>query len=217
MHIVGHNSFAKMVLRQLPPGMISDRILFLAGNQIPDLATNKTLSHYRKSASIQGLWVPDMEQVKKDLFILEDPVRFGMYCHLYLDYHFIENFLIPEFVWDVEKGKVRNPRNGKEWDAVEEFFSHESEKSMYAAYNEINPLLLRDGYISRSTIEEIPELLPETGIPVFDARREKTWKEELKGYLAKPKEYTGDIFDYDRLCGFIKKLAIKFVEEVTAT
>ena len=24
----------------------------------------------------------------------------GMYCHLYLDYYFIEEFLIPEFIWD---------------------------------------------------------------------------------------------------------------------
>lgn len=215
MNIAGHDFFAEEVHRQSPPGMISDRIFFLAGNQIPDLATDKKLSHYRKEASVKGLWVPDMELVKKDLFVLEDPVKLGMYCHLYLDYHFIEEFLIPEFVWDVKNGKVRKPRNGKEWDAGT-FFSSKSDSGMYAAYNEINPLLLRDGYISRSTIEEIPELLPNTGIPVFDARREKTWKEELEGYLAKPKEYTGDIFDYDRLCDFIKKLAIRFVEEVTA-
>lgn len=215
MNITGHAFFAEEVLRQLPLGVILNKLLFLAANQIPDLATNKMLSHYRKEASVKGLWVPDMELVKKDLFVLEDPVKLGMYSHLYLDYHFIEEFLIPEFVWDVENGKVRNPRNGKVWDAGE-FFYTKSEKGMYASYNEINPLLLRDAYISRSTIEEIPELLPATGIPVFDARREKTWKAELEGYLAKPKEYTGDIFDYDRLCEFIKKLAIRFVEEVTA-
>ena len=215
MNITGHVFWANEVYRLYSQKMKLDKILFLAGNQIPDLATDKKQSHYRKGASVEGLWVPDMELVKKDLFVPEDPVKLGMYSHLYLDYHFIEEFLIPEFVWDVKNRKVINPRNGKEWDAGT-FFSPKSDSGMYAAYNEINPLLLRDDYISRSTIEEIPELLPETGIPVFDARREKTWKEELKGYLAKPKEYTGDIFDYDRLCDFIKRLAIKFVKEVTA-
>ena len=70
---------------------------------------------------------------------------------------------------------------------------------MYGSYTEINQLLLKDKRVSPDTVKELPEILPNTGIPVYDVRREKTWKAELEGYLAEKKEYTGDIFDYDRL------------------
>ena len=188
-----------------------DKVSFMAGNLIPDLATDKKQSHYRKKASVDGFFVPEMELVKRDLFVPEDSVKFGMFCHLYLDYYFIEEFLIPEFVWDVERMKVINPRNNKEWD-VKTFFSH---SGMYGAYTEINQLLVRDGHVSVSTIEEIPEILPNTGLTVFDARREKTWKAELDEYLAQKKEYTGEIFDYNRLWSCIERIATQFVDEIS--
>ena len=188
-----------------------DKVSFMAGNLIPDLATDKKRSHYRKKASVDGFFVPEMELVRRDLFVPKDSVKFGMFCHLYLDYYFIEEFLIPEFVWDVERMKVINPRNNKEWD-VKTFFSH---SGMYGAYTEINQLLVRDGHVSVSTIEEIPEILPNTGLTVFDARREKTWKAELDEYLAQKKEYTGEIFDYNRLWSCIERIATQFVDEIS--
>ena len=103
---------------------------------------------------------------KRDLFIPEDPVKFGMYCHLYLHYYFIEDFLIPEFIWDNNEMKVINPRNNKQWD-VKTFFSH---SGMYGAYTSINHLLVNDGHVSLSTVEKIPEILPNTGLIVFDTR-----------------------------------------------
>ena len=209
--ILYHLSFAEEVYRKLAPVMPLDKVSFLAGNLIPDLATDKKRSHYRKKASVDGFFVPEMELVKRDLFVPEDSVKFGMFCHLYLDYYFIEEFLIPEFVWDVERMKVINPRNNKEWD-VKTFFSH---SGMYGAYTEINQLLVRDGHVSVSTIEEIPEILPNTGLTVFDARREKTWKAELDEYLAQKKEYTGEIFDYNRLWSCIERIATQFVDEIS--
>ena len=209
--ILYHLSFAEEVYRKLAPVMPLDKVSFMAGNLIPDLATDKKQSHYRKKASVDGFFVPEMELVKRDLFVPEDSVKFGMFCHLYLDYYFIEEFLIPEFVWDVERMKVINPRNNKEWD-VKTFFSH---SGMYGAYTEINQLLVRDGHVSVSTIEEIPEILPNTGLTVFDARREKTWKAELDEYLAQKKEYTGEIFDYNRLWSCIERIANQFVEEIS--
>ena len=188
-----------------------DKVSFLAGNLIPDLATDKKRSHYRKKASVDGFFVPEMELVRRDLFVPKDSVKFGMFCHLYLDYYFIEEFLIPEFIWDVETMRVINPRNNKEWD-VKTFFSH---SGMYGAYTEINQLLVRDGHVSVSTIEEIPEILPNTGLTVFDARREKTWKAELDEYLAQKKEYTGEIFDYNRLWSCIERIATQFVDEIS--
>lgn len=209
--ILYHLSFAEEVYRKLAPVMPLDKVSFMAGNLIPDLATDKKRSHYRKKASVDGFFVPEMELVRRDLFVPKDSVKFGMFCHLYLDYYFIEEFLIPEFIWDVETMRVINPRNNKEWD-VKTFFSH---SGMYGSYTEINQLLVRDGHVSVSTIEEIPEILPNTGLTVFDARREKTWKAELDEYLAQEKEYTGEIFDYNRLWSCIERIATQFVEEIS--
>lgn len=209
--ILYHLSFAEEVYRKLAPVMPLDKVSFMAGNLIPDLATDKKQSHYRKKASVDGFFVPEMELVKRDLFVPEDSVKFGMFCHLYLDYYFIEEFLIPEFVWDVETMRVINPRNNKEWD-VKTFFSH---SGMYGAYTEINQLMVRDGHVSISTVEEIPAILPNTGLTVFDARREKTWKAELEEYLAQKKEYTGEIFDYNRLWSCIERIATQFVDEIS--
>lgn len=209
--ILYHLSFAEEVYRKLAPVIPLDKVSFMAGNLIPDLATDKKKSHYRKKASVDGFFVPEMELVKRDLFVPEDSVKFGMFCHLYLDYYFIEEFLIPEFIWDVDNMRVINPRNHKEWD-VKTFFSH---SGMYGAYTEINQLMVRDGHVSLSTVEEIPEILPNTGLTVFDTRREKTWKAELEEYLAQKKEYTGEIFDYNRLWSCIERIATQFVEEIS--
>lgn len=209
--ILYHLSFAEEVYRKLAPAMSLDKVSFMAGNLIPDLATDKKQSHYRKKASVDGFFVPEMELVKRDLFVPEDLVKFGMFCHLYLDYYFIEEFLIPEFIWDSETMRVINPRNNKEWD-VKTFFSH---SGMYGAYTEINQLMVRDGHVSISAVEEIPAILPNTGLTVFDARREKTWKAELEEYLAQKKEYTGEIFDYNRLWSCIERIATQFVEEIS--
>ena len=209
--ILYHLSFAEEVYRKLAPVMPLDKVSFMAGNLIPDLATDKKQSHYRKKASVDGFFVPELELVKRDLFVPEDSVKFGMFCHLYLDYYFIEEFLIPEFIWDAETMRVINPRNNKEWD-VKTFFSH---SGMYGAYTEINQLMVRDGHVSISTVEEIPAILPNTGLTVFDARREKTWKAELDEYLAQKKEYTGEIFDYNRLWSCIERIATQFVDEIS--
>lgn len=96
--ILYHLSFAEEVYRKLAPVIPLDKVSFMAGNLIPDLATDKKKSHYRKKASVDGFFVPEMELVKRDLFVPEDSVKFGMFCHLYLDYYFIEEFLIPEFI-----------------------------------------------------------------------------------------------------------------------
>ncbi len=207
--ILYHLSFAEEVYRKLGTVMQFDKIDFMSGNLIPDLATDKKRAHYRKKASMDGFFVPEIESVKRDLFIPKDPIDFGIYSHLYLDYYFIEGFLIPEFIWDAEEMKVINPRNNICW-GVKTFFSN---SGMYGAYTEINQLLLRDGRVSLDTVKEIPEILPSTGIDVFDTRRNKTWKTELEEYMAQKKHYTGEIFDYDRLWSYIERIATQFVQE----
>lgn len=208
--ILYHLSFAEEVYRKLEPIMSLDKVSFMSGNLIPDLALDKQQSHYRKNAYVKGFFVPKMDSVKKELFVPEDSIKFGMYCHLYLDYYFIEEFLIPEFDWNVKEMKVTNPRNGKQWD-IKTFFSN---SGMYGSYTEINQLLVKDGHVSMNTIKEIPEILPSTGLPVFDIRRDKTWKTELKEYLTQKKDYTGEIFDYNRLWNYIESIATRFIEKI---
>lgn len=209
--ILYHLSFAEQVYRRINEKLPLNKVEFMSGNLIPDLAVDKAGSHYRIKASHEGFWVPNMDLVTRDLFVPNDSVKFGMFCHLYLDYYFIEEFLIPEFIWDEKNYKVINPRNNKEWD-VKTFFSH---SGMYGSYTEINQLMIRDGHIPLSTVAQIPDVLPNSGLPVFDARRERTWKDELDEYLAAKKDYTGDVFDYERLWNCIEKISTKFVEELS--
>lgn len=207
--ILYHLSFAEEVYRHLPSSLDLDKISFMAGNLIPDLAVDKKKSHYRKDASVKGFFVPDMEAVKEELYVPTNPIKFGMYCHLYLDNFFIEEFLIPEFIWDNKNMKVINPRNHLEWD-VPTFFSQDG---MYGSYTEINQLLIRDGLVSMQTVAEIPEVLPNTGMEVFDNRRKKTWKKELEEYIAEKKPYTGNIFNYERLWASIERIVFQFINE----
>ncbi|MCI8309588.1 MAG: hypothetical protein HFJ45_05265 [Clostridia bacterium] len=209
--ILLHLVFAQNVYRELSNKNIKfDRISFMAGNLIPDLAINHQKSHYWKETFAKGFFTPDMDLVKKDLFVIQDPIKFGLYSHLYLDKHFIEDFLINEFIWDYKKMIVINPRNNMMWN-VTDFFS---QNGMYGSYKEISLLLLQNNLISIQTIEEIPEFLPKSGINFFDVRRKKTWKIELYEYLEEKKVYTGNIFEYNRICNSIQHFSRQFINEI---
>lgn len=209
--ILFHLSFAEKVYRKLEPVKQLDKVRFFEGNIIPDLATDKQKSHYRREASSEGFFVPEIRLAKKELLLPEDSIKFGMYCHLYLDHYFIEDFLIPQFIWNAKEMKVTNPKNNKQWD-VKTFFSH---SGMYGSYTEIDQLMLKDGKISVDTIKQIPEFLPRTGLSVFDERRQKTWKKELEEYLNEEKDYTGEIFEYNELLSCIERIATQFIEEIS--
>ena len=209
--ILYHLSFAQQVYSKLSPIFPLDKINFMAGNLIPDLAkADKQKTHYRKKSSNGILWVPDLEQVRKELYFPNDSIKFGMYSHLYLDYYFFEKFLIPSFLWDKENGKVINPKIKKEWD-FKDFFSNDG---LYRGYGEINYLMIENHHVSLKSVEEIPEILPNTGITLFDKRVEKTWKEELEDYLSRKIEYTGEILDYPSFLNFLKETVKQFTEEV---
>ncbi|CCY71178.1 unknown [Clostridium sp. CAG:921] len=68
--------------------------------------------------------------------------------------------------------------------------------------------------MSTTIFDEIPEILTNTGIAVYDTRREKTWVKELKGYFAENRPYTGDIFNYDRLWSAIESMAEDVAKEI---
>lgn len=210
-----HLAFAEQVYQMLSSSMPIDKIKFISGNLIPDLAAvDKNISHYRKSTTIPELLVPDMKRVGEEVFALSDPIKLGIYCHLYLDYYFIEEFLIPEFVWDRPRMKIVNPRNKMEWDP-EPFFAQNG--VYYDAFNEINSLLIKDGYISMQTLIELPDELHKSGIDIFDKRREKTWRSELEEYIVTKKEYTGNVFDYEHLMSFMDRKTIQLTAEILKT
>lgn len=215
--ILCHLAFAEKVYRLLSSSSVSiDKVKFMSGNLIPDLAVaDKKITHFRKNASIPELFVPDMKRVREEIFTLEDPIKLGIFCHLYLDHCFIEEFLIPEFIWDRPRMKIVNPRNKMEWDP--EPFFRQNGGVYYDGFNEINSLLLKDEHISFKTLNELPEILPKTGIEAYDTRREKGLKAELEECIAKKKEYTGDVFDYEHLMSFIDRKSIEFTAEILKT
>lgn len=209
--IMYHLAFAEEVHRYIET-IIND-VDFFAGNLIPDLVLDKKASHFRIPASVKGFYVPNMKLAKKILYDKSNSIKLGMYCHLYLDYHFIETYLIPEFIWDSDKMEVVNPRNGKTW-PIECFFAKPSKGGiLYNGYTQINKLLVADGHIKMDTVEMLPDTLPQTNIPLFDKRREKTWREELNAYLLEDAPYTGEALDYNRLWHSISAIAKKFVIE----
>lgn len=68
--ILYHLAFAEEVYRNFSEQMKLDKVNFMAGNLIPDLANDKKASHYRKKASVNGFFVPTMESVKKTYLCL---------------------------------------------------------------------------------------------------------------------------------------------------
>lgn len=209
--IIYHLAFAEEVYRNINKTI--NNVEFFSGNLIPDLVIDKKLSHYRIPTSTPGFEVPDMNVVKNELYDINNAINLGMYCHLYLDYHFINNYIIPEFIWDTSNNKVINPRNGLEW-PVSQFWAPASKGGiMYKGYTQINRLMFENGHISKKTLDILPDILPSTGIPIFDNRRELSWRDELNSYLAENEPYTGEILDYDRLWSSISSIAKKFVNE----
>ena len=67
-------------------------------------------------------------------------------------------------------------------------------------------MILKDNYISKELINQIPTIPKLTGYDIFDIRKSSTWKEQLEKYLNKKVEYTGDILDYEKLLVFMDEI-----------
>lgn len=206
--ILCHLMFAEKVHRKLIGSVDLNKVNFLSGSLLPDLAIDKKSSHFQVSTSIECLEIPNIHSTQNMLFDVNDSLKFGAFCHLYLDYYFIKNFLIPNFIWNIDNMTIINPNNNYQWTIVD-FFSN---NGLYGAYTEINHLILRDGYVSSELISLIPNELPKIGIPCFDTRKQKSWKQELNEYLSNEIPYTGTLLDYDTLIDFTINVANNFVE-----
>ena len=211
--IIIHLAFAKEILKNSSQKIELNSKDFLSGNLIPDLATNKKLSHYRMNASKRGFLVPNLYEAKKGLLNKKSSLKLGIYSHLYLDYYFIENYLLKEFIFDRENMLVINPKNKKTWTTTSFFSKPQDGGILYKGYNEINQLIINDRIVNISDINSLPNHLPNSGISIFDIRQDKCWKDELSFYLDKNINYTGDILEYNRLMNIIINFAKKFVKE----
>lgn len=210
--MIYHLAFAEEIFRHMK-GTTKEKVQFFSGNLIPDLAMDKEKSHYKVPASFSGFKVPDMDKVKRDLYDKTNLIKFGMYCHLYLDYYFIEEFLITEFDFNKSQNIVTNCQTGKAWDK-DEFFAKATEGGiLYSGYSSINKLMIADGHVDMSIVDMLSDNLPLTGIKVFDERRKKTWREELDVYLSTNIPYTGEILNYEQLWNKISRIAERFIAE----
>ena len=205
-----HLTFGKMIYDKIGKELNVDKGDFLSGCLIPDLTVDKKASHYRVPASITKYLVPEMDRVKNDLLDLNNSLYLGIYCHLYLDHHFFENYIFKKYKW--EKGFVTVPHSELVL-SEEEFFK--SGNGIYKAYGELNHLLLSDGKITMNDLDIINEILPNTSIDVFDNRKEKGWKTELYEYLTTENEYLGQILDYYDVVAFLENLVEPFINSIT--
>ena len=64
--ILSHALFGDMVYRKLPNSIFLSKTDFLAGNLIPDLNKDKSLSHYYMLTGIDGLFIPNLELAKQE-------------------------------------------------------------------------------------------------------------------------------------------------------
>ena len=204
-----HLSFGKMIYEKIGVKYNIDKSDFLSGCLIPDMTVNKKVSHYRVPASITKYYVPEMERVKTDLFDLNNSLKLGIYCHLFLDYHFFESYIFKKYKW--ENCFVTVPFS-KVTLSEDEFFK--SGNGIYAAYGELNHLLLNDEIITCEDLDIIPEILPNTNIEIFDKRREKSWKAELNEYLSNENEYSGEILDYNQVISLLDELTDLFINNI---
>lgn len=204
-----HLAFGKMIYDKIGNNYNIDKSDFLSGCLIPDMTVDKKASHYRVPASITKYLVPDMERVKNDLLDLNNSLYLGIYCHLYLDHHFFENYIFKKYRW--ENGYVTVPHSGYILSETEFF---KSGNGIYKAYGELNHLLLRDKKITNDDLSIIKEYLPNTKIDIFDIRREKTWKNELNEYLTTENEYLGQILDYNDVILLLENLTDMFINNI---
>ena len=118
--MIHHIAFAKKISKELNLKK-DDEDLFIIGNLLPDYAKDKNYSHFRKNASVSCLQVPNLDEAKNMLFKKDNLLYLGMYSHLFLDYHFIEGYLIKMFEFDFDNNIITNKMNNKKY-TKETFF-----------------------------------------------------------------------------------------------
>lgn len=209
--MIHHIAFAKKISKELNLKK-DDEDLFIIGNLLPDYAKDKNYSHFRKNASVSCLQVPNLDEAKNMLFKKDNLLYLGMYSHLFLDYHFIEGYLIKMFEFDFDNNIITNKMNNKKY-TKETFFSSKKDGLLYHGYSHINYLMIKNKIVDLSDIFNLPDILPETNIDFFDDRKEYDWKKELKYYLNVLKENNGIHFDFNKIMDNFNNAFFDFILE----
>ncbi|MBQ9016670.1 hypothetical protein IJ103_00280 [Candidatus Saccharibacteria bacterium] len=190
------------------------RDAFLLGGIIPDLAVDHNLSHYKVfSRKAHGIFVPDLAAALRQMPQKKNswPLRMGVYAHLYLDYHFLSDFLIPRYLWNLRReGRIENLATRAVY-TTEEFFSA---KGLYGAYGELNLAILERGLLDLELIRSLPDKAPEVGAAEMDERDERPWKERFEGYLTHRSPITNKILPVEEYLKFSAGLANRFAAEM---
>lgn len=185
----------------------ANREAFLLGSLIPDLARDKEQSHFRQLHA-SGWEVPDLNQAKRLLFSRLSPLLLGCYCHIFLDHYFITTHLSKRYIL-VFNGRVIDFYH----DRIYESNVFLSSKGLYGAYSAGNALLVKDNLLPDNFLD-LPEKVPFTGVPVFDDRNKRNWRQEVKHYLSSPKQGNFDTFTPKELEEITLKGAELFLNEI---
>lgn len=204
-----HLAFSELVLREHPElNTGTKRTDFLVGSVIPDLTIDKDISHFR-TVRTSGWLAPSISQLKHDLPDKLTPILLGAYGHLWLDYHFITNYLAKN-CYLTFGDRVINFYLDKIWDA-NDFLSI---KGLYGAYDRGNVLLAQQGLLPKDMFD-LPDPPPLTGFAPFDQRSEKSWKSVVQIYLeSKHDEKSLDVIPPELLVEAVTTGAERFSKEI---
>ncbi|MBR3180879.1 zinc dependent phospholipase C family protein [Candidatus Saccharibacteria bacterium] len=185
-----------------------DYTKFVLGNITPDLAKDKQKSHFRVPNG-NGWYIPNILEVEKTL-LKPDSSFLGMYCHLFLDYFFISNYLSRRYRFHPESNIVENLETGEIWDG-NVFLSP---KGLYGSYSDTNQALLDDGFLP-DEVFKLPDSIPKTNLSIFDDRNDSNWLEDTKKYLLPPKEDCIKVFSLEEYEDLITRGANLFLDKIS--
>lgn len=219
-----HMAFGEEVLKK---GGIKDKEAFKLGNIAPDLAQNKMFSHF-KDTSNGAFLVPNIERFLNRYLneVTENDFMVGYLAHLYLDFHFIKDFVSKYIVTLDKKMQQTNDsnhikfikllKNNKYIDLeenttepieIDQFFR---ERILHREYSALNSQLRNDYTLTLPQAINIPnyirELSPESVISNYPELNQ-----ELTEILLSS-DQTASIFSYEEYKAFSKELANKFNE-----
>ena len=215
--ILLHAYFADEVIKAAPKSHLvanddSYQQRFMMGNLIPDLGSDKNRTHcrYRLPYPV-GILLPDLYEATHRWPLItspQDAIRAGVLAHLYLDYWFLKDFVIPRFSWEWNTISLNSEPHYHNW-TRKEFFG---KTGLYRCYGELNCIIIQKQLVDILALNRIPAELPLTGISDFDERKERSWREELNSYLINPYFVEKPIFDIDDICTFFQEKARDFAK-----
>ena len=218
-----HLTAGKMLLDDIKENTIlkedEDKIMFMTGCIIPDVAIRKRKSHFRNTQQ-QGriMQIPDLDLFNKKYGDrVDEPIFLGYLFHLYIDRRFFEEY-IPKAVKIIddegnETGyiktgkKVYIKKTGKLVDVDE----YRSEKYYYGDYTRMNTYLINKYNISLDMFDNIKiPYIEEVNMDGYD-----DFVSKMKGYLDVPEEAVNnlEVFDIDDVLKCIKEWTDDFVRD----